>query len=118
MRVGQMQLIRNQIANQLSRSAKFDSKLLVNSLQTFNQALLSSTEAHYRDPTNPYPGENNDIMFELTPYLETAGLSDPLSKVGDTNITKRLDNLTIILELKITLINKFLHSYSLSLILL
>ena len=38
-------------------------------------------ESHYRDPENPYPGDDNTIMYELTPYLETAGISDPLSKV-------------------------------------
>lgn len=47
-------------------------------------SLLSAVEAHYRDTANPYPGENeedNDILSELTTYLETTGISDPLSKV-------------------------------------
>jgi len=38
-------------------------------------------DAHYKDPSNPYPGEDNDIMVELTPYLEAAGINDPLTKV-------------------------------------
>ena len=37
MKVGQIQLIRCQIANQLNRNSKFDSRVLVNALQTFNQ---------------------------------------------------------------------------------
>ena len=37
-------------------------------------------EAHYKDPSNPYP-EDNEIMVELTPYLEAAGINDPLTKV-------------------------------------
>ena len=53
-------------------------------LSISHRSLLSALEAHYRDPANPYPGakdDDNSLMFELTPYLETAGLSDPLSKV-------------------------------------
>ena len=45
------------------------------------RSLLSVVAAHYTDPANPYPGES--VMAELTPYLETAGLTDPLSKVYD-----------------------------------
>ena len=37
LRVGQIQLIRRQIANELNRSCKFDSKLVCNSLQTLNR---------------------------------------------------------------------------------
>ena len=46
------------------------------------RSLLTAVEAHYKDPTNPYPGEDNSILYELTPYLESAGISDPLTKVG------------------------------------
>lgn len=81
MRVGQIQLIRRQIANELNRSCKFDSKLLSNSLHAFNQSVLTAVEAHYKDPSNPYPGEGNDMLYELTPYLETAGINDPLTKI-------------------------------------
>ena len=42
---------------------------------------LTAIEAHYRDPSNPYPGDDNAILLELTPYLESAGFHDPLSKV-------------------------------------
>ena len=45
------------------------------------RSVLTAIEAHYRDPSNPYPGEDNAILYELTPYLETAGINDPLSKV-------------------------------------
>ncbi len=37
MRIGQIQLIRREIANQLSKSSRFDSKLLTNALQTLNK---------------------------------------------------------------------------------
>ena len=49
-------------------------------------SLLTSVEAHYRDPDNtPYPGGENESVFdELTPYLETAGINDPLTKIYAT----------------------------------
>ena len=36
-KVGQMQLIRRQIANELNCSCKFDSEVLHNALETFNK---------------------------------------------------------------------------------
>ena len=45
------------------------------------RSLLSAIEAHYRDPEHKYPGEDNAIMYEITPYLDPTGISDPLSKV-------------------------------------
>ena len=45
-------------------------------------ALLRDVEAHYQDPTRPYPKEENPLMFELTSYLEWAGIHNPLTKVS------------------------------------
>lgn len=47
----------------------------------FFSALLRDVEAHYQDPTRPYPNEENPLMFELTSYLEWAGIHNPLTKV-------------------------------------
>ncbi|CAH1773129.1 unnamed protein product [Owenia fusiformis] len=88
LRVGQMQLLRRQIASELNTSAKFDSKFLSSTLSTFNEALLSDIEKHYQDPDLPYPKEENPLMFELTSYLECVGVHNPLSKIYIT--TKRL----------------------------
>ena len=38
-------------------------------------------EAHYKDPSHPYPGDDNAVIYELTPYVESAGIHDPLTKV-------------------------------------
>ncbi|XP_020897630.1 WASH complex subunit 5 [Exaiptasia diaphana] len=81
MKVGQMQLIRRQIANELNCAAKFDSKILENALQSFNKATLRDIEAHYQDPSLPYPKEDNPLMFELTSYLEWSGIHNPLTKI-------------------------------------
>lgn len=81
LKVGQMQLLRRQIANELNFTCKFDSKFLASALQTMNEGLMADIEAHYQDPTKPYPSEDNPLMFELTSYLECAGISDPLAKI-------------------------------------
>ena len=47
-----------------------------------HRALLKDVEAHYQDPTLPYPKEDNPLMFELATYLETAGIHNPLTKVS------------------------------------
>ena len=53
MRVGQIQLIRRQIANELNRSCKFDSKLLSNSLHAFNQYATSHHPHNLLPPSPP-----------------------------------------------------------------
>lgn len=49
---------------------------------SFNfRALLSDVQAHYRDPARPYPKEDSPLMFELTTYLDWAGMGDPWAKI-------------------------------------
>ena len=47
----------------------------------YYRSLLSAVEAHYKDPSHPYPGDDNAVIYELTPYVESAGIHDPLTKV-------------------------------------
>ncbi|XP_072908939.1 WASH complex subunit 5 [Hemitrygon akajei] len=88
LKVGQMQILRQQIANELSYSCKFDSKHLAAALENLNQALLADVEAHYQDPSLPYPKDDNTLLYEITAYMEAAGIHNPLSKIYIT--TKRL----------------------------
>ncbi|KAI0224187.1 hypothetical protein LSAT2_024791 [Lamellibrachia satsuma] len=62
-------------------------------LQNFNNGLLTDIQRHYQDPSLPYPKEENPLMFELTSYLESAGISNPLTKIYIT--TKRLSCLPL-----------------------
>lgn len=84
LKVGQMQLLRRRISHELNTSCKFDSKHLTSALLTMNDALLADIEAHYKDPTKPYPKEDNPLMFELASYLDWAGISNPLAKIYTT----------------------------------
>nr|XP_014350179.1 PREDICTED: WASH complex subunit strumpellin [Latimeria chalumnae] len=88
LKVGQMQILRQQIANEQNYSCKFDSKHLAAALENFNKALLADIEAHYQDPSLPYPKEDNTLLYEITAYLEAAGIHNPLNKIYIT--TKRL----------------------------
>ncbi|XP_073650838.1 WASH complex subunit 5 isoform X4 [Tursiops truncatus] len=88
LQVGQMQILRQQIANELNYSCRFDSKHLAAALENLNKALLADIEAHYQDPSLPYPKEDNTLLYEITAYLEAAGIHNPLNKIYIT--TKRL----------------------------
>nr|XP_056710522.1 WASH complex subunit 5 [Euleptes europaea] len=88
MKVGQMQILRRQIANELNYSCRFDSKHLAAALENLNKAILADIEAHYQDPSLPYPKEDNTLLYEITAYLEAAGTHNPLNKIYIT--TKRL----------------------------
>eukprot|EP00048_Salpingoeca_helianthica_P015709 m.228184 g.228184 ORF g.228184 m.228184 type:complete len:1164 (+) comp17418_c0_seq1:49-3540(+) len=92
-KVGQLQLIRRLIAQELDFSCKFDSKFLSNVLETFNRCLLADVAEHYADPSKPYPGTDSPLLSECASYLEAAGLSDPLRKIYIT--TKKLDHFAL-----------------------
>jgi len=84
--VGQAQLLRKQISNELNFSCRLDSKLLCCALKNMNTGILKDIRAHYRDQEkNPYPKEDNPLLGELCKYLECAGLSDPVTKIYITS---------------------------------
>ncbi|XP_064625131.1 WASH complex subunit 5-like isoform X1 [Lineus longissimus] len=99
LKVGQLQLLRRQIAHQLNTSCKFDSKYLSSALQAFNSAVLADIEHHYQDPSLPYPKEDNPLLYEMTSYLENAGISNPLTKIYIT--TKKLPFFPLIVFLMV-----------------
>ncbi|XP_007441945.1 WASH complex subunit 5 [Python bivittatus] len=94
MKVGQMQILRRQIGNELNYSCRFDSKHLAAALENLNKAVLADIEAHYQDPSLPCPKEDNTLLYEITAYLEAAGIHNPLNKIYIT--TKRLPYFPIV----------------------
>ncbi|XP_052274369.1 WASH complex subunit 5-like isoform X2 [Dreissena polymorpha] len=109
LKVGQMQLLRKQIAHELNTLCKFDSNNLACALQTMNTALLADIEVHYSDPTKPYPKEENPLMYEIAGYLEASGFHDPLMKIYIT--TPPLPNFPLfIFLLVISHISKLTYS--------
>ena len=48
----------------------------------FPRSLMKDIEAHYQDPNLPYPADDNPLLYELTSYLESSGISNPITKVG------------------------------------
>jgi WASH complex subunit strumpellin len=84
LRVGQAQLLRRALRNELGFSAKLDSNLFYSSLETLNGALLDDVAAHYRDSDKPYP-EGNPVLAEAGAFAEAAGLYEPLAKIYVTS---------------------------------
>ena len=80
-KVGQLQIIRRKISNELTFSCKFDSKPLFNAVKTFDEVVMRDIQAHYKDPSLPYPAEDNSLLYELTSYLEAIGLGNPCLKI-------------------------------------
>ncbi|KAH3758632.1 WASH complex subunit 5 [Pelomyxa schiedti] len=79
---GQLQLLRHHLASTLRLACKSDSTLLSCSMDVLNSALLKDIHAHYKDPANnPYPDPSSPLLPELSKYLETAGHSDPFTKL-------------------------------------
>lgn len=60
-------------------------------------ALLAEIEAHYKDPSKPYPKESNPLLYELSTYLDWAGISNPYAKIYIT--TKNLEYFSVLLFL-------------------
>ncbi|KAG8171238.1 hypothetical protein JTE90_004241 [Oedothorax gibbosus] len=72
---------------------KFDSKHLAGALEGINESLIADIELHYKDPSKPYPKESNPLLYELSSYLEWAGIFNPLSKLSKLSYEKSIDAL-------------------------
>jgi WASH complex subunit strumpellin len=57
-------------------------------------ALLAEIEAHYKEPSKPYPKESNPLLYELSTYLDWAGISNPYTKIYIT--TKNLQYFSVL----------------------
>ena len=98
-KIGQCQLIRRQIANELNFSCKLDSKLLSNSLEVFNAALIKDLQLHYSRPDSVavYPGRLTTVLSDISAYLETSGINNPLTKIYIT--TESLEHFPLVIFL-------------------
>ncbi len=56
-----------------------------------SRSLLSDIEAHYQDPSLPYPKDDNTLLYEITAYLEAAGIQNPLNKVSRVYVKSSFD---------------------------
>jgi WASH complex subunit strumpellin len=93
--IGQAQLLKRQIANELNFSARLDSKMLSCALETLNASLLSDVRNHYSMPDEkPYPG--NPILPDITEFLDTSGVSNPISKIYITT-EEAMDGIAVLL---------------------
>ncbi|KAL5258379.1 hypothetical protein ACHWQZ_G009024 [Mnemiopsis leidyi] len=80
LRVGQIQILRQQISLTLHTLGKFESKQLVTAVETLNNALVANVTSHYTlDHVTP-----SDSLYEITPYLGACGLTQPLLQVYST----------------------------------
>ncbi|KAL0488232.1 WASH complex subunit strumpellin [Acrasis kona] len=82
MNVGRGQLIRRHVASELNFSCKLNANQLYCSLDVINNSLLADVREHFRSPSDrPYPNKENPLLAEVSEYLDTAGMTNPISKV-------------------------------------
>ena len=80
--LGQAQLLRRSIANELKFSSQLDSKSLSHALDNFNKALMNDLGIHYKNPdVNPAPNDTNPLLSEFSKYLASSGKHDPLKTI-------------------------------------
>ena len=71
---------RQHISLTLHSLAKFESKQLVRAIETLNNALVSDVTSHY----TLHRDSPSDSLYELTPYLNACGLTQPSLQVYST----------------------------------
>eukprot|EP00762_Andalucia_godoyi_P005753 ANDGO_06428.mRNA.1 WASH complex subunit strumpellin homolog len=85
-RIGQKQLLRRHISNELCFACRVHANVLASALDTLNKSILADIEAHYRNPEKkPYPSEDSSLLATLSEFLESSGMSDPLTKIYVTS---------------------------------
>jgi len=85
LRVGQATLLRRQLSRQLQFSCRVESSLLCGALDTLNKSVLNDVRQHYYQDSKPYPHEENPLLPELSSYLQSAGMQDPLCQIYVTS---------------------------------
>ncbi len=84
--IGQSQLLRARISNEINLGAQMNSSLLWSSLFTLNHSVLNDITRHYNEEDNHgYPSEANMIIPEIAKYLDCSGFFNPLSKLYITS---------------------------------
>lgn len=79
-KVGQAQIHRRHLTNELNFACRMDSKVLASALEALNTGIITDLKAHYENPEEKaYP--ENPVMPELTKYLDAAGMTDPVTKI-------------------------------------
>ena len=80
--LGQAQLLRRQIASELSGAATLDSDQLICCLDNANDGVLEDVRAHYRAPeAAPHPAPSSPLLPSLSELLTAAGLHNPLAQI-------------------------------------
>ncbi|ETO31378.1 hypothetical protein RFI_05744 [Reticulomyxa filosa] len=59
--------------------------MLVCALESMNDAVLHDIKAHYRQPTKPYPNDDNPVLGNLDKLLDFVGISNPMAKIYVTS---------------------------------
>lgn len=80
--LGQLQLLRQKIAYQLSLSSHFDSKILYSSLQALNQSLISDLKMKCeKEGLSTTKALESPLLYELNSFLNWSGLHDPNGQI-------------------------------------
>lgn len=93
--IGQKQILRQQIAYELNKSCKFNSKNLEASLDALNKSLLIDLQEAQQIEGKPKP--EKEILSELNSYLVFSGNYDPMQQVFV--LTKNSHNISLFLLL-------------------
>jgi|EP00945_MAST-04E_sp_MAST-4E-sp1_P006604 WASH complex subunit strumpellin len=84
--IGQAQLLRRSVANELQFSCQLDSNLLSQAIDNFNKGLMADLRQHYKNPDEkPAPSAENPVLFEFSKYLAASGKHDPLKTIFVTS---------------------------------
>eukprot|EP00004_Rigifila_ramosa_P027670 TRINITY_DN9095_c0_g1_i1.p1 TRINITY_DN9095_c0_g1~~TRINITY_DN9095_c0_g1_i1.p1 ORF type:complete len:1142 (+),score=349.87 TRINITY_DN9095_c0_g1_i1:288-3428(+) len=112
-KIGQRQLLRKMVANELNFSCKLDSNVFACALSVMDSSLVNDVQHHYRHPdVAPYPDAQNPILGDLTRFLETAGISDAMTKIYVT--VDPIENLALLMFLFVLAhLNKFTYDATL-----
>lgn len=99
-RIGQAQLMRKMVANEVLFRSRLDASMVQECLSSLDESMVSDIRKHYRDSSKPIPSEESPLLPALSTLLSANGHSDPLSKVYIT--TDPLEGLPIVLLIFIT----------------
>lgn len=80
-KIGQLQILRQLLRNELGSCAQFESKNLHLCLDTLNKSLLNDIRQYYSQQGVSLPTDNQHFMISVTSFLKWIGEDNPYHKI-------------------------------------
>ena len=95
--LGQLQLLRKQVAYRLGLISNFEAKMLDSAVKALNKAVVGDLKMPGRGRQNDRGGGESELLYEMSSFLQLSGHVDPKTQIYiTTNLAPKMAELIFI----------------------